>query len=46
MVMLLEHLPIFADTAEVHLAYGEGAYKIHQRIRLKNPDRGSRYGVW
>ncbi|MFU8779438.1 MAG: DNA-directed RNA polymerase subunit beta' [Kiritimatiellia bacterium] len=35
-----ERLPIFADTEEVHLAYGEGAFTIHQRIRLKNPDHG------
>jgi len=35
-----ERLPIFADTEEVHLAHGEGAFKLHQRIRLKNPDHG------
>ena len=33
-----ERLPIFADTEEVHLAHGEGAFNIHQRIRLRNPD--------
>ena len=35
-----ERLPIFADMEEVHLAFGEGAFKTHQRIRLKNPDFG------
>ena len=35
-----ERLPMFSDMEEVHLAYGEGAFTIHQRIRLKNPDYG------
>jgi len=34
----LEHLPIFADASEVRLAYQDGALKIHDRIRFKNPD--------
>ncbi len=36
-----EHLAIFGDMSEVHLAHGEGAVKLHQRIRIKNPDRGT-----
>jgi len=34
-----EHLPILGDVDEVLLAYDEGALKIHDRIRFKNPDR-------
>jgi len=34
----IEHLPIFADVGEVRLAHAEGAVKIHDRIRFKNPD--------
>ena len=33
-----ESLPIFADAVEVRLAYDDGAAKIHDRIRFKNPD--------
>ena len=33
-----EHLPIFADASEVRLAYQDGAFKIHDRIRFRNPD--------
>ena len=35
-----ERMPIFADAFEVHTAYEEGAVKIDQRIRFRNPDRG------
>ena len=34
----IEHLPILADNAEVHTAFAEGAFKVHDRIRFKNPD--------
>jgi DNA-directed RNA polymerase subunit beta' len=34
----IEHLPIFADASEVRLAYQDGAFKIHDRIRFRNPD--------
>jgi len=42
----VDHLPIMADTAEVHMAYDEGAVRIHQRIRFRNPDyqRETHYG--
>ena len=42
----LEHLPILADAAEVHTAFDEGALKIHDRIRYRNPDwqRETKYG--
>jgi DNA-directed RNA polymerase subunit beta' len=33
-----EHLPIFGDASEVRLAYDDGAVKIHDRLRFKNPD--------
>lgn len=33
-----EHLPIFSDGNEVRLAHVEGAVKIHDRIRFRNPD--------
>jgi len=44
---VIEHLPIFADTLEVHTAYDEGVLKIHDRIRFKNPDYQieTKYGV-
>ena len=35
-----EKLPLFCDKDEVHFAYDEKAVGIHDRIRLKNPDRG------
>ncbi len=34
----LGSLPLFADTNEVRLSYFDGALKIHDRIRFKNPD--------
>ena len=42
-----EHLPLFANNNEVHLAEAEGAVNLHSRIRLANPDygkEGRRYG--
>ncbi len=36
---LLEHLPILSDAAEVHTAFDENVLKIHDRIRLRNPDK-------
>ncbi len=36
----MEHLPILDDADEVHTAYDDGALGIHDRIRLRNPDRG------
>ncbi|MBU0679708.1 MAG: DNA-directed RNA polymerase subunit beta' [Verrucomicrobia bacterium] len=36
----IEHLPILSDAEEVHTAYDEGALKIHDRIRFRNPDSG------
>ncbi len=33
-----EHLPIFGETADVRLAYDEGALRIHDRIRFRNRD--------
>ncbi len=35
-----ESLPLFNGPSEVRLAYDEGALKIHDRIRLRNPDYG------
>lgn len=35
-----EHLPIFGSIDEVHLAHDEGAVRIHDRLRLKNPNFG------
>ncbi len=35
-----ERMPLFTDAFEVHTAYDEGAVKIDQRIRFRNPDRG------
>ena len=35
-----QHLPLFADPAEVEFAMTEGAVKTHDRIRFKNPDFG------
>ncbi|NKB25144.1 MAG: DNA-directed RNA polymerase subunit beta' [Kiritimatiellae bacterium] len=34
----IDHIPILLDPAEVHTAYDEGALKIHDRIRFRNPD--------
>ncbi|MFC1467108.1 DNA-directed RNA polymerase subunit beta' [Verrucomicrobiota bacterium] len=34
-----ERLPLFSDAFEVHTAFEEGAVKIDQRIRFRNPDR-------
>lgn len=44
---VIEHLPIFTDSQEVHTASDEGALKLHTRIRLKNPDyqTETKYGV-
>ena len=36
----IEHLPIFGEINEVRLALAEGAVRIHDRIRFKNPDHG------
>jgi len=33
-----QRLPILADASEVRMAYLEGALRLHQRIRFKNPD--------
>ncbi len=43
----LDHLPLLNDGAEVHTAVDEGALKIHDRIRYRNPDyqRDTYYGV-
>src|SRR6187431_2950748 len=35
-----ERLPLFADATEVEFAFAEKAVKVHDRIRLKNPDFG------
>ncbi|MDA0577012.1 MAG: DNA-directed RNA polymerase subunit beta', partial [Verrucomicrobia bacterium] len=35
-----ESLPILCDVNEVHMAMTEGALRVHDRIRLKNPDFG------
>ena len=35
-----QHLPIFNDAMEAHLAYDEGAVHLHTRIRYRNPDLG------
>jgi DNA-directed RNA polymerase subunit beta' len=32
------HLPVFGSVNEVHLAYKEGALKVHDLIRWRNPD--------
>ncbi len=34
----IEHLPIMGDEYEVHTAFDDGAVRIHDRIRFKNPD--------
>ncbi len=41
-----EHLPIFGDALEAHMALDDGALRIHDRIYFRNPDRGreTRYG--
>ena len=43
----IDHLPLFNDAAEVHTAVDEGAVKIHDRIRVRNPDyqRDTHFGV-
>ena len=43
----IEHLPLFGDTQEVHTAFDEGALKLHDRIRFRNPDHQTetKYGV-
>ncbi|MBU1908499.1 MAG: DNA-directed RNA polymerase subunit beta', partial [Verrucomicrobia bacterium] len=43
----IEHLPLFNDVMEVHTAWDEGAVRIHDRIRFRNPDghRETRYGT-
>jgi DNA-directed RNA polymerase subunit beta' len=33
-----EHLPLFGNAVEIHLAYDEGAVRVHDRIAFKNPD--------
>src|SRR4051812_34412289 len=35
-------LPLFADATEIEFAMSEGSVKVHDRIRLKNPDRGKK----
>jgi len=42
----IEHLPIMAHAGEVHTAYEENVLKIHNRIRLQNPDylRDTKFG--
>ena len=42
----IEHLPIVNDAAELHAAFVEGAFRIHDRIRFRNPDhhRDTKYG--
>ncbi len=35
-------LPLFADATEVEFAMSEGSVKVHDRIRLKNPDLGKK----
>ncbi len=42
----VEHLPILLDINEVHTAVDEGALKVHDRIRFRNPDykRTTKYG--
>ncbi|MBN2302405.1 MAG: DNA-directed RNA polymerase subunit beta', partial [Lentisphaerae bacterium] len=44
---VIEHLPVLSDINEVRLGYQEGALKIQQRIRFKNPDyqRETVFGV-
>ena len=34
-------MPLFAETSEVELALSEKSVKIHTRIRIQNPDRGT-----
>ena len=42
-----EHLPILSDINEVHTAYDEGVFILHDRIRYRNPDyqRETKFGV-
>src|SRR5262245_37106021 len=35
-----ERYPLFADAIEVEFAFAEKAIKVHDRIRIKNPDCG------
>jgi len=41
-----ERLPLLADLNEVHTAFDEGALRLHDRIRYRNPDyqRETRFG--
>jgi DNA-directed RNA polymerase subunit beta' len=39
-------LPLFADFVEVEFAMTEGTVKVHDRIRLKNPDFGKKASVF
>lgn len=41
-----ERLPLLADINEVHTAFNEGALKLHDRIRYRNPDfqRETKFG--
>ncbi len=42
----IEHLPLFNDAPEVHTAFDEKALRVHDRIRIRNPDyrRDTYYG--
>ena len=44
---VIDHLPLLNDAYEVHTAVDEGALKIHDRIRFRNPDyqRDTYYGI-
>src|SRR4051794_20686533 len=35
-------LPLFGDATEIEFAMSEGSVKVHDRIRLKNPDLGKK----
>ncbi len=41
-----EHLPMFDDARDVHLALDDGALRLHDRIYFRNPDLGrkTQYG--
>jgi len=41
-----EHLPLLNDLNEVHTAFDEGALRLHDRIRYRNPDyqRETKFG--
>ncbi|MCO5060946.1 MAG: DNA-directed RNA polymerase subunit beta' [Kiritimatiellae bacterium] len=36
----VEHLPLVGDADEVHTAFDDGAFRVHDRIRYRNPDFG------